>query len=459
MASTTAKKTRQRADKGDGYIRQTGAGTYEATYYIHKKDETVIRKSFTRDNKAQVKDIIAHLKVLEPVNEDVIKVEINKQTDEITLVKKSDLFGGKKTQLNTEMTVDDYVDYWLWNHRRKGEEGRRIKDTTFENYVEKGNVIKRIIGQVELEEGKIHKVKVAELTYEFIEDRLLELFNETCKTTAVQTRNHIFNMMRYAKKDNVIRENPLLEEKINFPDTVERFNRKIIEEADIGKVIEYCIKHWYIDVFTQLVTGARVSEIRGLCWKDVIWNKGKIHISNNYVTTQQYEFDKEGHIQAQGTKSCYTTVKSKSSDREIEVGKEIMKVLMVHKEHQKHFAKRQQIEFKETDPVFTGRWYKQLGKNTTNERIQRMVKELQIKNWEEISSHCLRKSFCCAGIYNGVPLEYMSKILGHNSSKVTELYYLEYKQDKIDEYAIQTNTNRVTALNNLNNKYGLLTKV
>ena len=88
-----------------------------------------------------------------------------------------------------------------------------------------------------------------------------------------------------------------------------------------------------------------------------------------------------------------------------------------------------------------------------------MVKELQIKNWEEISSHCLRKSFCCAGIYNGVPLEYMSKILGHNSSKVTELYYLEYKQDKIDKYEIQTNTNRVTALNNLNNKYGLLTKV
>ena len=454
-----AKQQRQRADKGDGYIRQTEAGTYEATFYIHRKDETIIRKSFTRNTKAQVKDIIARLKVLQPVDEDVIKVEINKQTDEITLVRKTDLFGGKKTQLDAEMTVDDYVDYWLWNHRRKGEKINRIKDTTFENYVEKGNVIKRIIGQVELEDGKNYKVKVAELTYEFIEKKLLELFNETCKTTAIQTRNHIFNMMRYAKKDNVIKENPLADEKINFPDTGKRFHRKIIDNADLGKVIEYCLKHWYIDVFIQLAIGARVSEIRGLCWDDVWEEKRKIHISSNYVTTQQYELNKDGYIKAVGTKSNYTTVKSKSSDREIEVGQEIMKILMVHKKYQKQFAKKQHIEFKETDPVFTGRWYKQLGKNTTNERIKRMVKELQIKDWKEISSHCLRKSFCCNGIFNGVPIEYMSKLLGHNSVKITESFYSEYKQEKIDGYAIQANSNIITAVDNINNKYGLLTKV
>jgi len=453
-----AKQQRQRADKGDGYIRQTDAGTFEATFYIHKKDETIIRKSFTRTSKAQVKDIIANLKVLQPIDNDIIKVEINKQTDEIKLIKKSDLFGGTKTHLNTEMIVDDYVDYWLWNHRRNGEKVNRIKDTTFENYVEKGNIIKRKIGQVELEDGKIYKVKVAELTYEFIEEKLLELFYETCKTTAIQTRNHIFNMMRYAKKDKIIKENPLAEENINFPDTGEKFHRRIIEETDIEKVIEYCLTHWYIDVFTQVVTGARVSEIRGLCWKDIWEDKGKIHIKSNYVTTKKYKYE-EGHIHTQGSKSDYTTVKTSSSDREIEVGQDIMKVLMVHKEFQKQFAERKQVEFKETDPVFTGRWYRQLGKNTTNERIQRIVKELQIKDWEEISSHCLRKSFCCAGIYNGVPLEYMSKILGHNSTKVTEQYYLEYKQNKIDEYAVQTNANRVTALNNINNKYGLLTKV
>ena len=63
------RKAGERGEKGDGCIRKTKAGTYEGTYYIHKKDETEIRKSFTRDNRQQVKDIIAHLKVLEPIEE------------------------------------------------------------------------------------------------------------------------------------------------------------------------------------------------------------------------------------------------------------------------------------------------------------------------------------------------------------------------------------------------------
>ena len=133
-----------------------------------------------------------------------------------------------------------------------------------------------------------------------------------------------------------------------------------------------------------------------------------------------------------------------------------MQILKLHKFLQKQIAERKGIEFKETDPVFTGRWYgKQLGKNTTNERIKRIVEDLKIKNWEEISSHCLRKSFCCAGILNDVPLEYMSQLMGHSSTKVTEEYYSEYKQEKINSYAKQTNKNRVIALQKINKGYSV----
>lgn len=90
-----------------------------------------------------------------------------------------------------------------------------------------------------------------------------------------------------------------------------------------------------------------------------------------------------------------------------------MKILKIHKFLQQQFAERKKVEFKETDPVFTGRWYKQLGKNTTNDRVKRIMKDLEIKDWNEITSHCLRKSFCCAGILNDVPVEYMAKLMGH----------------------------------------------
>ena len=449
------RKAGERGEKGDGCIRKTKAGTYEGTYYIHKKDETEIRKSFTRDNRQQVKDIIAHLKVLEPIDNDIVKVEINKITDEIKLIRKSDLLIKKTQKLNKDMLVDDYVDYWLWYHRKKGQKGQIVKDSTFENYVEKGNVIKRKIGQIELEDNRIQKVKVKELTFDFIESKLLELFNETCKTTAVQTRNHIFNMMKWAKKDGVIEENPLADEIINFPISA-KYKRKIIEETDIDKVIEHCLKFWYVDVLTQLMTGARISEIRGLCWEDIDEDKCEIHFKNNYVTTAQYELDNNGHIVQKGTKSDYSTLKSSHSYRIINVDISFMQILKLHKFLQKQIAERKGIEFKETDPVFTGRWYgKQLGKNTTNERIKRIVEDLKIKNWEEISSHCLRKSFCCAGILNDVPLEYMSQLMGHSSTKVTEEYYSEYKQEKINSYAKQTNKNRVIALQKINKGYSV----
>lgn len=450
------KKPRLRAEKGDGSIRETSAGTFEGTYYIHRKDETEIRKSFTRADRQEVKDIIAHLKVLEPIDNDVMQIDINKITNEITLIRKTGLLFKKKSKLDEDMLVDDYVDYWLWYHRRKGQKGKMVKDTTFENYVEKGNIIKRKIGEAKLQNGKIQKIKVSDLTLDFIESKLLELFEETCLTTATQVRNHIFNMMRFAKKDGVIKENPLAEEVINFPSTGEKFKRKIIEETDIESVIKYCLKNWYIDVLIQILTGGRISEIRGLRWKDIDEDECMIHFSKNYVTTKQYELDKQGHLVAKGRKSEYSTLKSENSNREIKIDKDFMKILLIHKHLQMNYAEKHYAEFSDNDPVFTGRWYpRQLGKNTTNERIQRVVKELNIKNWEEISSHCLRKSFCCAGLLNDVPLEYMSKLMGHSSVKVTEEYYAEFKQSKINSYAEKTNQNRLNALHKLNNRFAI----
>lgn len=248
-------KRRIRGEKGDGCIRKTKSGSYEGSYTIHKKDGTEIRKSFTRKNRIEVKDIIAHLKVLEPIDEDVIKVDINKTTNKILLIKKEELFLGKKVQLDKNILVDDYVDYWLWFHRRKGETGKKIKNSTFNDYVDKANLIKRKIGQVKLKKDKIQKIKVNELTFDFIADKLTELYEETAYSTTIQVRNHIFNMMKYAKKDGVIDENPLADETIKISSKGKKFKRKIVEEKDIDRAIKYCLKNNYMDVFVQIMTG------------------------------------------------------------------------------------------------------------------------------------------------------------------------------------------------------------
>lgn len=215
------------------------------------------------------------------------------------------------------------------------------------------------------------------------------------------------------------------------------------------------MKLGYLDVLTQLLTGARVSEIRGLVWENIIEEKCQIKFANNYISVKEYSLDEEGHIISKGRKSRYTTLKSSSSERIIEVSKELMEILKIHKKLQMYLAQRLNKDFKESDPVFTTSKYNQIGRNYTNDRVKKVVKDLEIPNWKEISSHCLRHSFCYAGILNDVPINYMSKLMGHSSVKVTEQYYVKYNQQKINHYARRTNINRDKALQTLNEKYGL----
>ncbi len=412
------KSGKDRQQKGFGGLNKLSNGNYEGTLHIKKQNGDIIFKSFTRHTIAEINHIKYQLKALEPLEDDVLDIKINKNTNEIIQIRDKDLMA-KKSKLSTNVTVDEYVDYWLWNHRRKGQKRKKIKDTCFHDYVIKCQHIKDKLGTIQ-QSGKEYKIKVKDLTFDFIERQLLELYDEVAESTAIQVRNHIFNMMKCAKKDGIIKENPLQDETINFPQAKNKFKRKIIEEEDVQSVIEYCLKEWYIDVLTQLLTGARVSEIRGLCWCDIDEEKGEISFEHNYITTPEYDIDEQGHIKANGMKSDYTTLKSTSSERKIKIDDDFMKILKVHKELEKQKADRQKVKFKETHPVFTGRWSgKQLGKNTTNDRVKYIMADLKIKDWQEITSHCLRKSFCCAGLLNDVPLEYMAQLLGHSDPKVT----------------------------------------
>ena len=123
-----------------------------------------------------------------------------------------------------------------------------------------------------------------------------------------------------------------------------------------------------------------------------------------------------------------------------------MDILVKHKEYQKSLAKKNHKTFEEDDYVFTTKSYMPYGRNTLNERVKETVKSLKIDNWEHITSHCLRHSFCYAGLLNDVPLEYMQILMGHSSPVVTKEIYAHFDDLKISNYAKKVNTNRIRAL-------------
>lgn len=444
------KRTRQKRGTG-GLVKKNGK--FEGRYRIYRKNGTFIDKSFTRATENEINDIKARLRILGTLEDDIENVDINKRTNEISLVRKTITISSKKIHITQNILLNDYIDYWLWNYRRKGVKGQMIKDSTFEDYVQKADYIKKRLGTITLKNKNKVPVKVADLTFEVMENEMIKLFNDTCYTTAVQVRNHLYNLMKCAKKDKIINENPFEENTINFPEHANRTERKIIKEEDIGKVIQYTLKLWYIDVLTQLMTGSRVSEVRGLVWKDIDEEKNEISFSHNYCSIKQFGLDKNNHIISKGRKRRYSSLKSSSSYRTIKVDAGFMKILKVHKEMQKQLASRLNKQFKETDPVFTTKTYNALGRSDTNDRVKKIAKDLQLENWKEITSHCLRHTFCYAGLINDVPLEYMQILLGHSDISVTREWYAHFDKSKVDEYATKVNTNRNGIIEKLSKNY------
>ena len=50
-------------------------------------------------------------------------------------------------------------------------------------------------------------------------------------------------------------------------------------------------------------------------------------------------------------------------------------------------------------------------------------------------------------------------MIGHNSIRVAETYYLDYKQEKINEYTEQANATRMRTLKKISAECGLATNM
>lgn len=453
--SETIKKSRR--ENGEGGLRPLSTGNWEGVERIPKKSGGILIKSVTRKDKKEVLTIKSQLRALAPLDDDVCKIEINKFTNEITLIRTKQLRG--KQHIDKNITVNEYVDYWLWNHRRKGMKGKQIVGKTLEDYVQKAMHIKKRLGTVTNEQNELVDVKVSELTFERIETALLELFDDVCEYTAVQVKNHIYNMMRCAyKKDKIISENPLEDEEINFPKSKEKKEKKVIKQKYEKEVIEYCLKHWYLDVLMQFFTGARVSEIRGLTWDNVNIEEETVKFNKEYNSVKEFIYE-NNEIISLGRKNQYIELKTPSSYRTIKLPTEFIKVLKIHKFLQQKLAEKLHIKFSEKDPIFTTATYTQIGRNDTNDRVKKMVKDLQIEDWEEITSHCLRHGFCYAGLLNDVPLEYMQLLLGHEDISVTREWYAHFDDKKVKSSAVKVNSTRQEYLSQIISQRGICATV
>ena len=418
------RRKNDRRARNTGGLRQKGANTFEGRLRVRRKDGSFIEKSFTRSTKSECQEIINALRTYEPLENNIRQIKIDRYTNKITLIK-----DGEDNNIDGEMLFSDYMDYFIWNHRRQGIKNTAIKDTTLSSYIDNAKLIKRKIGDR----------KIADLKYEEVRKALEEIHQDTCDSTARKVKNLVYSAFKFAKKDKVISNNILADnDEIHFKESKGKKSRKIISKDDEQVVIDYCLKNKEYMILFILLTGVRESEACGVVWNNIDFDNNTVYICQAYMRVDKFEY-KDGKIKRIGSKKEVTDLKSKSSYRVLGLPAEYMRVLKEYKEEQKELANKCGKKFSENDFVFTTNEYTGYVADGVIDRLKKIMQDLKIKNYDKITIHGLRHTFCSRGVRNKVSLKELQRLMGHSSIKVTADIYSQLDDEMVIQASNKVN--------------------
>ena len=191
----------------------------------------------------------------------------------------------------TDIMVDAWFDYWIDIKKKT------VRPNTVRNYTERYNRnIKKIIGKMLLSEVKpLHCQKI-----------FSDMADEDYRTSTIyQTRIALFNMLEFAKENDVIRYNPC--KKSVKSDMGKPSQKKEALTVDIQKVfLEYARGQSYEYQYRFILqTGLRTGELVALKWEDIDFQNKTLKIQRS----MEYRYSVgEWRIGEPKSKSGYRTI-------------------------------------------------------------------------------------------------------------------------------------------------------
>lgn len=297
----------------------------------------------------------------------------------------------------SDMMVDAWFEYWIDIKKRT------VRPNTVRNYTERyENNIKAIIGKMLLSDVKpIHCQKI-----------FLEMADDYKTSTIYQTRITLYNMLEFAKENDVIRYNPC----------------KKSVKSDMGKPSE---KKEALTIDTQkrflkgtagtsyenqyrfiLQTGLRTGELIGLQWKDIDFEKKTLTIQRS----MEYRY-KVGEWRI-------GEPKSKSGYRTVPLTEEAIRILKDQKEKNKKI-KIIPIEWREF--VFLCKKGTPVKNSTYDSALFKICDKVSINRF---SMHILRHTFATRCIEAGMKPKTLQNILGHSRIGITMDLYVHTTEDE-----------------------------
>ena len=298
----------------------------------------------------------------------------------------------------TDMLVDAWFDYWISIKKKT------VRPNTVRNYTERyERNIKGVIGKKLLTEVKpIHCQKI-----------FFDMAEEGYKTTTIyQTRIALYNMMDFAKENDVIINNPC--KKSVKSDMGKPSDKKEALTIDVQKkFLEGAKGQSYENQFRFILqTGLRTGELVGLKWDDIDFENRTLTISR----TMEFRY-KVGEWRV-------GPPKSKSGYRTIPLTDEAIRILKAQKEKN---SKIKVINLEWADQVFLCRKGEPVKNSTYDTALFKICDKIGIKRF---SMHVLRHTFATRCIEAGMMPKTLQKILGHSNIGITMNLYVHITEDE-----------------------------
>ena len=306
--------------------------------------------------------------------------------------------------IHNQMTLDEWYKSWI-----KYKEGHCRENTIRQKNENYNNQIKDKMGDMLLTDIKpIH----CQMLINAMADK------DYATSYIGNIRTLLGSIFRYAVENDLMEKNPITKSVI-IPEGKDKKIRflTIDEQNEFLEHIEGYTKENQFRLILQ--TGLRTSEMIGLKWSDIDFEKRELHVNRILYYRHAFKEWKEG------------SPKTKAGIRTIPLTDEAIRILKDQKE-KKRKSKVENILFK--DLIFTNEEGKPLKNNTYDNCIYKMCDQYGM---EYFSMHSLRHTFATRCIEGGMNPKTLQKILGHSKVETTLNTYVhateEFKREEIDK--------------------------
>lgn len=326
--------------------------------------------------------------------------------------------GGFKTKKECEIALTE-----LKNKYNKTNQVRKTSDISFSDYLKiffdeyVVNNCKPRTQQAYRDYIRLHLVpylgdyKLKDIDTNLIYNFIIDLSKKYSKNTCDNIRAFLSSAFKFAIfPKQFIFENPM--QNLNFKNIKYDVKKAkvVLTKEDMIDILKYLEKypHYKLAVEIMYYTGMRVSEVCGLTWDNINFDDKIIHVRNQYhYVDGDYKM---------------TSLKSKSSIRDISMGDSLYNILL---------NKKKEYDSSNTthNHVCTG---KDINTVLTKERINEGATLIK-RDVCNFHSHAVRHLHATMLIEAGASIKDVAYRLGHSSTDITYNIYVELSKKQKDK--------------------------